>query len=97
MSGLELQEMMRDNQPSVPVKLIAAKDDESIETRAKASGADGFFASHWNSNECSNAFSELPIESRLSLREITCLNLEEVISAERNTTMTRRPQFATPP
>ena len=43
MSGLELQETMRDNRPSVPMILITANNDESVERRARVNGADGFF------------------------------------------------------
>ena len=43
MSGLELQKHMRSIRPNVPVLLMTASADKSIETRGVANGAAGFF------------------------------------------------------
>jgi FixJ family two-component response regulator len=42
-SGLELQETICDNGPHMPVILMTGRGDASIESRAMANGADGFF------------------------------------------------------
>ena len=66
MSGLELQDKMRSTRPNVPILLMTASAEKSIETRGVANGAAGFFRKPFDMDRMLECLQQVLNDHRMS-------------------------------